>query len=215
MSPFETYVAVLKGYCAILILFIPSSYVNGGWAVSSVLFLGAGIISTVCVLFLIQVGLKLGIYSYSGIVERSLGKKARLLSEIMIALTQYSFTISHFTFETDSMKSSIDAIYGINSSKLTWSIIMLAIAIPLAWVRDIGKLSFTFMIGIFIIMFTVIVVSGYCISIISEQGGPAPGIVAWNRSEYLVTLGFVVYAFEGIGVVMPIMQTCATPDKFT
>jgi solute carrier family 36 (proton-coupled amino acid transporter) len=38
--------------------------------------------------------------------------------------------------------------------------------------------------------------------------------VAWNRAEYLVTLGFVVYAFEGIGVVMPIMQTCATPEKF-
>jgi proton-coupled amino acid transporter len=27
-------------------------------------------------------------------------------------------------------------------------------------------------------------------------------------------VGFSVYTFEGIGVVMPIMQTCSCPDKF-
>ena len=31
----------------------------------------------------------------------------------------------------------------------------------------------------------------------------------------MITVGFVVYAFEGIGVVMPIMQTCANPEIFT
>jgi len=150
-----------------LILLIPSSYVNGGWAMSSLLFFVAGVLSSVCVLFLIETGLKLGVYSYSEIVERSLGRKARIASDIMIACTQYSFTISHFTFETDSMKSSFDAIYGVNSSKAIWALLMLAFAIPLAWVRDIGKLSFTFMIGIFIILFTFFVVCGYCISILN------------------------------------------------
>lgn len=87
LSPFMTYIAIIKGYCAILILFIPSTYVNGGWAASSILFIFAAWISTLCVIRLIETGLKIGIYSYSDIVERALGRKAKLLSDIMIAAT--------------------------------------------------------------------------------------------------------------------------------
>ena len=35
MSPKETYVALLKGYCAITILMMPKAFLNGGWAVSA------------------------------------------------------------------------------------------------------------------------------------------------------------------------------------
>ena len=59
LSPFQTYIAIIKGYCAILILFIPSTFVNGGWVASSLLFLFAAWISTVCVLKLIESGIKL------------------------------------------------------------------------------------------------------------------------------------------------------------
>jgi len=209
-----TYIAIIKGYCAILILFIPSTYVNGGWAASSILFIFAAWISTICVIRLIESGLKIGIYSYSGIVERALGHKAKLVTDIMIAATQYSFTISAMSFETESLKSSVDGIFGLDTSKTYYAISLLCIIIPIAWVRDIGRLSWTFMIGNFVILGTVIVVSYYCISSLVENG-PGPDLQALNRNSWLVTLGFVVYAYEGIGVVMPIMQTCANPDQFT
>ena len=34
-SPFETYIALLKAYCAISILIMPKAFANGGWAASS------------------------------------------------------------------------------------------------------------------------------------------------------------------------------------
>ena len=87
LSPFQTFIAIIKGYCAILILFIPSTFVNGGWAMSSALFIFAAWISTVCVIKLIESGLKIGIFSYSGSVDRALGPRAKVITDIMIAAT--------------------------------------------------------------------------------------------------------------------------------
>jgi amino acid permease len=180
LTPFETYIAVIKGYCAILILFIPSTYVNGGWGMSSFLFLFAAIISTICVVKLIEAGMKLGIYSYGGIVQHTLGTKAKFIADVMIAATQYSFTISHFTFETQSLKSSVDGIFGFNSPTFYYAAFILMICIPLAWIRDIGKLSWTFFVGNFVILATVIVVLCYCTSSLVANG-PGPDLEFWNR----------------------------------
>lgn len=147
---------------------------------SSFLMFCAGIITTVCVLKLVACGLKLRVFSYSEIVLRILGRRAKLISDVMIAATQFSFTISHVTFEVDSLKSTVDAIWGINTSKSLYAIAILCMLIPIAWVRDIGKFSFTFMLGNFLIMFTVMVVSVYCIGILSNEG-PGPDLVVWNR----------------------------------
>jgi len=44
---------------------------------------------------------------------------------------------------------------------------------------------------------------------------PVTGFVAFNSNSYWDMIGFSVYTFEGIGVVMPIMQTCSTPESFS
>ena len=41
-----------------------------------------------------------------------------------------------------------------------------------------------------------------------------PNIEAFNEKSYSVTVGFAIYSFEGIGIVMPIMQACESPEKF-
>lgn len=162
LGPFETYITLIKGYCAILILFIPSAFKNGGWAMSSVLILANGLLTTVCVLKLVQAGLKLGIYSYSLLVEETFGKEARTVVDVMIAATQYSFSISHFTFEVESLKSTTDSMFMTNTPRKFFAFIIVCILIPISWARDIGKFSFAFMVGNFIILITIGVVF-YCI----------------------------------------------------
>lgn len=179
LTPFETYIAVIKGYCATLILFIPHSFVNGGWAMTSFAFLFSVTISAICVLKLVDSALQTKIYSYSGLVEHVLGRKAKLLSEFMIALSQYSFSVTQFLFMVESLKTSLYALFGLEVSKLKLSISVLSVVIPLATVRDIGKLSPMFMIGTFVLLGTVIVVSAYCIGMLSKNG-VAPGLEVWN-----------------------------------
>ena len=108
MSPKETYVALLKGYCAITILMMPKAFLNGGWAASAAMQIGSAVITTVCAIKLVQAGLKYKLYSYSLIVEKALGTKGRVALDIMISATQFSFTISHITFIVESCKTTVD-----------------------------------------------------------------------------------------------------------
>ena len=84
----------------------------------------------------------------------------------------------------------------------------------IAWVEDIKKFSMTFLVGNLLILSTVITVSVYCFWLLNEQGGPGPGIVPYDPSGFWVTVGFAIYSYEGIGIVMPILAKAREPEEF-
>lgn len=90
---------------------------------------------------------------------------------------------------------------------------MALIYIPLAWVRKIHKFAFAFVLATILIALSTIVISWFCIDRIIEIG-PGPGVVPINYPTMWDVVGFSVYTYEGIGVVMPIMSTCNCPEKF-
>lgn len=53
LSPFETYIALCKGYCVILVLILPKAFVVGGFGVSALLELASGFVSTLAVCLLV------------------------------------------------------------------------------------------------------------------------------------------------------------------
>jgi solute carrier family 36 (proton-coupled amino acid transporter) len=83
---------------------------------------------------------------------------------------------------------------------------------PIAWVRNIAKFSVTYAIGIFMQIITLIVVVIFCISLLKENG-KGPDLVPIKNDTAAIMLGFSIYNFEGIGVVMPVMATSEQPKK--
>ena len=84
----------------------------------------------------------------------------------------------------------------------------------IAWVEDIKRFSATFLIGNILIFATVITVSVYCVFIFNEQGGPGPDLMAYNPSGFWATVGFAIYSYEGIGIVMPVLAKAREPESF-
>lgn len=80
-------------------------------------------------------------------------------------------------------------------------------------VRDTSKFSFTFLIGNILILVTILTVVYNCSRVLREQGVNQT-ITPFNSTGYLSTAGYCVYMFEGIGVVMPLMEICEEPKKF-
>ena len=93
-------------------------------------------------------------------------------------------------------------------------IVVLIVLPPVAWVNNIAQFAFTYMLGNLLILLTMISVSVYCISIMLEKQSFGPNLIAYNPDGFWIMVGFAIYAYEGIGVVMPIMQASAEPDKF-
>jgi len=70
------------------------------------------------------------------------------------------------------------------------------------------------MLGNLLILLAVLYVTVYCFMTIARSDGIAPEIKFINTESYLSALGFSVYCFEGVGIVMPIMQSCEDPHTF-
>ena len=161
MTPFETYIALIKGYCVLSVLISPKAFVNGGYGVSGIFIAGSGIVSLLACLKLVDAGLATNIYSYPLVVEKILGKKSRVIVEIAITLTQFSFVISHITFLIQSCKTTIDTLLEVDSPIAYYIVAVCTINTLLSWVRNLAKFSFTFIVGNFLIITAVIYVSVY------------------------------------------------------
>ena len=90
----------------------------------------------------------------------------------------------------------------------------LAVLTPIAWVEDIKKFSFTFLVGNLLILSTIVTVSSYCLWLMSEEG-TGPPVPAYNPSGFWATVGFAIYSYEGIGIVMPVLAKAKEPESFT
>ena len=132
----------------------------------------------------------------------------------MIALTQYFITLTHITFLVTSCKSTIDSLFNVDSSLVTYCVIVVTLFTLMSWVRNLAHFSFTFMLGNLLVVITMIFVTIKAAGKLSVQTEPAPGIEFLNSEGWLNTLGVTVYCFEGIGVVMPIMATTEKPERF-
>ena len=86
LSPFECYIALVKGYCVILVLVLPRSFATGGYACTAALVLVSGLISTFCASLLVQAGLQANIHSYSLLTQKVLGSKWKVAVDLIIAL---------------------------------------------------------------------------------------------------------------------------------
>lgn len=212
LSPFESYIAILKGYAVVSILFLPKAFVDGGWLTSGIFLCTSGFISCLACTKLVDTGLATKLYSYPLCIEKFLGKKARVFLEAAIALTQMAFVISHVTFLIDSFKSTYDTLFEADSSIIIYGVLICITYTMLSWVRNLAKFSFTFMIGVSLALLTSVYVLCYA-SIQINDNGIGPNIQKLNEQGYITTLGITVYCYEGIGIVMPVMAASEKPER--
>ena len=83
----------------------------------------------------------------------------------------------------------------------------------IAWIEDIKKFSVTFLVGNLLIFTTVLAVSGYCIWMLASEGA-GPEIPVYSASGFWATVGFAIYSYEGIGIVMPVLSKAEQPESF-
>ena len=102
---------MIKGYCSLGLLILPKAFQNGGYVFSPCIEIVSAILTTICVTKLVDCGNRYQIYSYSDVVGKAFGKVAKGMTDFMICMTQFSFTISHMIFVTDSCKSVVDEVF--------------------------------------------------------------------------------------------------------
>lgn len=97
-----------------------------------------------------------------------------------------------------------------SNDKVWWfaSMIMVVYSM-LAWVRKLHYFASGYVLGCFMILFTVCVINGYCIKGLIYDGPDNNDFYKANTShpkQLVNAIGYAFYCFEGIGTVMPIYE---------
>lgn len=84
--------------------------------------------------------------------------------------------------------------------------------VPLCFVRKISKFAAFHVFADVMIFCTLISVMIYASISLSKEGNQIDTVKGVNWNLFPDSIGFAVYAFEGIGVILPIMDitTCST-----
>ena len=146
-------------------------------------------------------------------MKAAMGNTGFIVFQIILAFCQFSFTITQISFTTKSFREVFAEyhFWGTNSDTSLWlfAAALIVIYSPIAWVRRLEVFEVGYIIGSLVIVFTVLVISGYCVVGLVRDGPQKPGTfyaVNPDTSRVWDMIGFSFYSFEGIGTVMPIME---------
>ena len=100
-------------------------------------------------------------------------------------------------------------------SRWWFFLICMAIYVPLVFVRKIEFFAVTHLFGDIMIIITIITVCIYAGIDIGDRGGfDATDVQFISKSTWPNAIGFSVYAFEGIGVILPIYEVSESKEHY-
>ncbi|ORX49230.1 hypothetical protein BCR36DRAFT_412750 [Piromyces finnis] len=210
----KTLFLLLKAFIGTGILFLPRAFSNGGILFSLVLLALSGWLTYFTMVLLIRCSEKFG-GSYGDIGKQLFGRPFKIMIQGSIALTQSGFCCAYIIFILQSIKSIIETVSNGSVIIPDWAIIaaQILIYIPLSWIRKIQNFSITSLIADVFILIGLLYIICSDLFIISSEG-PSKNFTFFNSDKFPLFLGTAVYAFEGIGLIIPLQRSMREPEKF-
>ncbi|GAA5812252.1 hypothetical protein MFLAVUS_005702 [Mucor flavus] len=204
----------LKAFIGSGVLFLPKAFQNGGLALSIVLMIVIALICLFAFLRLVNTQHIVG-GSYGDMGGLLYGQSLRYIVLFFIIISQIGFVCSYFIFISGNLVSVVDVLShcsaGIEQKYYIW--MPLVILIPLALVRHIAKLSFTAIIADVFILFGLVCIIYFSADQLSTHG-VGPNVAAVNPANFALMIGTATFSFEGIGLIIPIVESMERPERF-
>jgi solute carrier family 36 (proton-coupled amino acid transporter) len=215
---------LLKSFVGTGVLFLPKAYSpkserlnarfkNGGMLFSSLLLPAFAMFSLYCFMLLINTRAQV-VGSYGEIGGALYGNKMRVIILASIIISQVGFVCAYTIFTAENLSAFVSAVTrGQKYMDVRLLILMqLVILLPCALIRDISKLSGTALIADFFILLGLCVLYYYDIFTLATKG--LADIALFNSKDFVLFLGTAAFAFEGIGLIIPIQESMIHPEKF-
>ncbi|KAL9550491.1 hypothetical protein MBANPS3_004697 [Mucor bainieri] len=204
----------LKAFIGSGVLFLPKAFQNGGLALSIVLMVVIAAICLFAFLRLVNTQKVIG-GSYGDMGGLLYGQYLRFLVLFFIVISQIGFVCSYFIFVSGNLYNAVNVLSnctaGIEQKYYIW--MPLVILIPLALVRHIAKLSFTAIVADVFILFGLVCIIYFTADQLAVNG-VGPNVAAVNPANFALMIGTATFSFEGIGLIIPIVESMERPERF-
>lgn len=83
----------------------------------------------------------------------------------------------------------------------------------MVFVRKIEKFSVTYFFADMLILITTFTIMGFSSKYVHDNGW-GKGVVLFNKENWLTMIGSAIFSFEGIGVIIPILEVTEKPELY-
>lgn len=215
----KAFFLLVKAFVGTGVLFLPKAFSNGGLLFSAITLFGFGMLSYWCYLILVYSKIAVKVSSFGEIGRICYGNWLQRLIIFSIIISQVGFVAAYIVFTAENLRAFVANVssYSLKDLDVFWFIVLETVVIvPLTLIRDITKLSLLAVLAnTFIMMGLVTIVCFTIKEYISNNFVAGEGIhYFFNKSEFSLFIGVAIFAFEGIGLIIPIQESMIYPNDF-
>lgn len=216
----KAYFLLLKAFVGTGVLFLPKAFSNGGLLFSILTLLFFGVLSYWCYLILVYAKIATKVSGFGEIGLKLYGKGFQNIILSSIIISQIGFVAAYIVFTAENLRAFTGNISGINTDDMNiiWFILFqVIILVPLSLIRDITKLSLTALLANIFIFLGLLTILYFTFEelVIKNSLNFGPEIdYFFNHSEFSLFIGVAIFAFEGIGLIIPIQESMIYTNHF-
>ena len=237
MGVTHTVLAILKSFVGSAVLFLPKGFDNGGLVLSNLLLMLMAAVTVFCVGRLLECAQTLktrGLQdcTYSKIAFLTMGNHGAMAVNVSLVLSQLGFCCGYLIFIASNVQGAVAVLRGGGQSTApsavsvsgtanatavstavangpifpAWALIaaQVPIFIGLAWVRRLSYFAVTNLVADGLIVAGLIII--FSCAVYHCLMYPMPALRLFS-SRFPLFLGTAAFAFEGIGLVLPIFSS--------
>lgn len=211
-SSLKAFFLLIKAFVGTGILFLPKAFYNGGLIFSIVLLVFFSILSYYCYLTLSHSTALLGVSSFAEMGNKMYGNYLKSLILISIILTQIGFVAAYTVFTAENLRAFIRNTFDYDLPLHYFVIFETICFAPMSLIRNITKLSLAALLANVFILSGIATIVFYAAKDLIKNG-PAE-VKYFNSSDWSLFIGVAIFAFEGIGLIIPVQQSMKHPEDF-
>lgn len=215
MGTGSAFVTTLKSFIGMGILTLPFATAKGGLILGPLGLVCVAALSHHCMGLLVKLATRTSTRSFGALASSILGRRAKILVDVCLVLTQYGFAIADIIFIVENVRDVIclETNQSACPGKVAVCAGTLICVLPFTWLRSLQVLTVP------VLMSNVVLLCGiswvyYCGFVQLGTHGMAPGIRTFNWAEFPIFFGCAVFSFEGIGLILPIQFAMQQPAHF-
>jgi len=214
----QGFLAILKGFVGTGLLFLPHSFAQGGLMFSCLLIITVFILSMYSMVLLIdcadhaeQHKNNTRMHTFGSIGRLALGKLGSALVNISVFFAQLGFCSVYCVFVSKNLSDMVNSWTKFTISETTILYVLIPFLIPISWVKQLKSLSPAIILANLCISAATVLIIIIAVGVVALFGTSANLVTSEsliiNNKTWPLTLGFTLYVWEGIGLVIPIKNS--------
>ncbi|KAG7880434.1 hypothetical protein KL937_001996 [Ogataea polymorpha] len=209
----KAFLLLLKAFVGTGVVFLPKSFSNGGLLFCNLMIMAFSVISYYCFMTLIWCTERSRVSGYGDLGLKLFGPKLQFLILLSLALSQLGFSSSYVVFVAENFSVVVNTFFSSDYGVGLFVVVQLFIFLPLSLTRNISKLSLIALIAdAFILLGLVYIYS--CSGAHLLINGVSPKVSLFQPNTWTLFMGTAVFAYEGIGLLIPIKESMKHPEQF-